>query len=286
MEQRRLSASLERLDPVDRAVLELSKRRGMTDGEIADMMRSTPAAVTRRRRQAVDRIAVWMGAADADDRRAVDLGLDRLLSADGAASSTPSGAATRQPGAGPAPRASTGATAEEPPSARGAWVVALVVIALAVLGAVLGIWLSTAGQEGAKGPGAPVATSPGAAPAPAGPAPGPTRTARLAPLSAAGERASAVVRVRPRAAGRRLELQVRRLPGGGGRYGLWLFNTQADAVALASFRRVPANPSVPLPDQAARYRYIDISAEPSDGNDNHSGRSLLRVPTAQLLSTS
>jgi len=142
----------------------------MTDGEIADMMRSTPAAVTRRRRQAVDRIAVWMGAADADDRRAVDLDLDRLLSADGAASSTPSGAATRQPGAGPAPRASTGATAEEPPSARGAWVVALVVIALAVLGAVLGIWLSTAGQEGAERPGAPVATSSGAAPAPAAPA--------------------------------------------------------------------------------------------------------------------
>ena len=157
MEQRRLSASLERLDPVDRAVLELSKRRGMTDGEIADIMRSTPDAVIRRRRQAVDRIAVWMGAADADDRRAVDRDLDRLLSADGAPSTPSSGAATSRPDTGPAPRSSSGASAEKPPSARGAWVVALVVIALAVLGAVLGIWLSTAGQEGAKGSGAPVA---------------------------------------------------------------------------------------------------------------------------------
>ncbi|MGI8596233.1 MAG: hypothetical protein ACR2LY_02990 [Thermoleophilaceae bacterium] len=262
MAQRRLSASLERLDPVDRAVLELSKRRGMTDDEIADVMRSTPTAVTRRRRHSVDRIAVWMGAADADDRRGVDRDLDRLLASDGATSSARSGAAT--------------STSAEPTGRRGGWIVALVVvIALAVLGAALGIGLSRFGQGGAEGPGAP-----------AGPGSEPTRTARLTPLRGDGGRASAVARVRPRAGGRRLELDVGRLPAGGGRYGLWLFNTQAAAVALAAFRRVPLGLSVPLLRDAARYRYIDVSAEPRDGNANHSGRSLLRVPTAQLLSTS
>lgn len=172
MDERRLSASLERLDPVDRAVLELSKRRGMTDGEIADVMRSTPTAVTRRRRHSVDRIAVWMGAADADDRRGVDRDLDRLLASDGATSSARSGAAT--------------STSAEPAGRRGGWIVALVVvIALAVLGAALGIGLSRFGQGSAEGPGAPVATPEA-----------------------------------PRAGGRRLELDVGRLPAGGGRYGL------------------------------------------------------------------
>jgi len=279
MDERRLSASFERLDPVDRAILELSKRRGMTDDEIADVMRSTPTAVTRRRRQSVDRIAVWMGAADADDRKGVDRDLDRLLASDGATSSAGSGAAATRSGAATS-------TATEPAGRRGRWIVALVVvIALAVLGAALGIGLSRAGQGTAKGPGAPVAT-PEAGRAPAGSGSGPTRTARLTPLGGDGGRSSAVARVRPRAGGRRLELEVGRLPAGGARYGLWLFNTQADAVALAAFRRVPLSLSVPLPDDAARYRYIDVSAEPRDGNANHSGRSLLRVPTAQLLSTS
>ncbi|MGI8439075.1 MAG: hypothetical protein ACR2NV_02560 [Thermoleophilaceae bacterium] len=272
MDERRLSASFERLDPVDRAILELSKRRGMTDDEIADVMRSTPTAVTRRRRQSVDRIAVWMGAADADDRRGVDRDLHRLLASDGATSIARAGAGAR--------------TATEPAGRRGGWIVAVVVvIALAVLGAALGIGLSRAGQGTAEGPGAPVAT-PEARRAPAGSGSGPTRTARLTPLGGDGGRSSAVARVRPRAGGRRLELEVGRLPAGGARYGLWLFNTQADAVALAAFRRVPLSLSVPLPDDAARYRYIDVSAEPRDGNANHSGRSLLRVPTAALLSTS
>jgi hypothetical protein len=38
-----------------------------------------------------------------------------------------------------------------------------------------------------------------------------------------------------------------------------------------------------LPAAAARYRYIDVSLEPADGNPNHSGQSVLRVPLRGLL---
>jgi hypothetical protein len=37
-----------------------------------------------------------------------------------------------------------------------------------------------------------------------------------------------------------------------------------------------------LPAQASRYRSIDVSFEPSDGNPNHSGQSVLRVPLSKL----
>ena len=37
-----------------------------------------------------------------------------------------------------------------------------------------------------------------------------------------------------------------------------------------------------LPRNASHYRYVDISREPPDGNPNHSGESVLRVPLAKL----
>ena len=38
--------------------------------------------------------------------------------------------------------------------------------------------------------------------------------------------------------------------------------------------------SARLPEGYRRYRFIDVSREPADGNRNHSGQSVLRVPTA------
>ena len=37
-----------------------------------------------------------------------------------------------------------------------------------------------------------------------------------------------------------------------------------------------------LPASAAGYRYLDVSQEPADGNPNHSGQSVLRVPLRSL----
>jgi anti-sigma-K factor RskA len=66
-------------------------------------------------------------------------------------------------------------------------------------------------------------------------------------------------------------------------YELWLLNSPTDLVAIGSFR-VPASGrvtvTVPLPDDPARFQFLDISVEPSDGNPAHSGDSVLRGETA------
>jgi hypothetical protein len=101
MAQPGIETALDRLDPVDRAVLELSERRGLPDEEVAGIVGVSPRAVARRRRSAVDRIAVAMGAADTDDRATVERELSRLLSegggrpVPGAAQSVPAAAASR-----------------------------------------------------------------------------------------------------------------------------------------------------------------------------------------------
>ncbi len=72
-------------------------------------------------------------------------------------------------------------------------------------------------------------------------------------------------------------------PSGRGRfYELWLLNSADDLVSIASFE-VPASGTarvtVPLP---GGYRFVDLSAEPDDGDPAHSGDSVLRgrIPDA------
>ena len=66
-------------------------------------------------------------------------------------------------------------------------------------------------------------------------------------------------------------------------YELWLLDGPAKAVSLGSFR-VPTSGAavltVPLPFSITDFRFIDVSVEPEDGVATHSGRSVLRAPTA------
>jgi hypothetical protein len=68
----------------------------------------------------------------------------------------------------------------------------------------------------------------------------------------------------------------------GGSYEVWLYNDEIDAQPITSFRSGSATVTAKLPAGAASYRYIDISLEPADGNPNHSGQSVLRVPLPEL----
>lgn len=52
-----LGAALGRLDPASRALLELSLRRGMADGDIAGILRVAPEEVARRRADTLERLA-------------------------------------------------------------------------------------------------------------------------------------------------------------------------------------------------------------------------------------
>ena len=98
-----------------------------------------------------------------------------------------------------------------------------------------------------------------------------------------GVRAEGAARLVGHGRGARLELRVRGLPALEDAYEVWLFNSVADAVGLARVVRGSFALRVRLPVRPSRYRYLDISREPFDGNANHSGVSVMRVPVSRLL---
>ena len=105
--------------------------------------------------------------------------------------------------------------------------------------------------------------------------------ARLEPVGDAAPRARATARLTDD--GRRLTLSARGLPAPGeGAYTVWLYNSVIDARPLGNGRDT-ISLDAKLPDKLARYRFVDVSFEPADRNPNHSGRSVLRVPTEALL---
>jgi anti-sigma-K factor RskA len=66
-------------------------------------------------------------------------------------------------------------------------------------------------------------------------------------------------------------------------YELWLLNSPDDLISVGSIQ-VPASGEVevtlPVPLPPERYRFLDLSIEPADGNPAHSGQSVLRGATA------
>jgi hypothetical protein len=64
-----------------------------------------------------------------------------------------------------------------------------------------------------------------------------------------------------------------------GYYEVWLYNSIVDAQSIGRSRSGTIVVKKKLPANYKRYRYIDISREPADGNPNHSGMSVLRVST-------
>jgi len=67
----------------------------------------------------------------------------------------------------------------------------------------------------------------------------------------------------------------------GGFYELWLLNSPQDLVSLGTFRvgaDGTAQVTLPVGVDPARFAFLDVSAEPGDGNPAHSGASVLRAP--------
>jgi anti-sigma-K factor RskA len=80
--------------------------------------------------------------------------------------------------------------------------------------------------------------------------------------------------------GKRMTINVSGLRGGA--YQVWLYNSVIDAVSLTKVQGTKLALDLKLPRNASHYRYVDISLEPADGNPNHSGDSVLRVPISKL----
>jgi DNA-directed RNA polymerase specialized sigma24 family protein len=63
-----LAAALARLDPENRALLELSVRLGLPDGELAELMGAPADEVRRRRSELIDRLAAELGLESREQR--------------------------------------------------------------------------------------------------------------------------------------------------------------------------------------------------------------------------
>jgi hypothetical protein len=251
----RIEDALERLSPDDRALLELSLRRGVSDEDIAALLHVHREHVEHRREIAIDRIAEDLETADRAEVATLIGQSGRLGGGDGAPVATPRRRASELP---PSPEATGRARRRRN------------LVALALLAAAVAVAATTLTSGGHDSVPAPAPAKP-ATPPPAAPASGPP--VALTPL-APGAGGSATL------SGSRLQLEVSGLAAGS--YAVWLFDDVSDARQVARFQGPRAKLTARLPQGFRSHRFIDISREPADGNPNHSGASVLRVPLAKL----
>lgn len=260
--------ALDHLDPGSRALLDLSLHRGMEDREIAELLGSDPDYVSSSREAAIAQIADDLGMhGDPDAVRGA-------LAEMGEAAWRPAlaaGSAQLAEDEVPAePVAASEATPERPKGGQRR----LTIFVLLVVAAVAAAVIAAGGDGGSKSTSRKNTPAPKPAPAAKPPA---TPGAALTPLSAASQ-----ARGTARLDGRSLSMTVAGLPKPAGSYEVWLYNDQIDAVPVTSIRSGDATISAKLPVAPAGYRYLDVSLEPADGNPNHSGQSVLRVPLRSL----
>ena len=278
------TAALSRLDPASRALLDLSLRRGMRPEEIGDLLGTDPESVIVAREGALEQLASELGMEDVSELDDVRARLAELppeawtgqTAPDAAPQGEKAAAEEAEPETRPEPR-----PAREPKRRSR---LPLLLALLAIAAVVLVIVLASSGGDDQQTASNPPAQQPKqkkpkskSKSAPASPKPGPT--VQLTPLSDAhGASGTATLTD----GGRRLTVKASGLPSGA--YQVWLYDSVIETKSLTKVQGTKIDVDVKLPSDASHYRYVDISLEPPDGNPNHSGQSVLRVPLAKLSS--
>jgi hypothetical protein len=266
------SNALDDLDPLSRALLDLSVKRGMSDEEIAGILGTDSDSVLENRvallRSLAEQVAPESADADLPELQAAVA--DRLYG-----DPEPEIQAPEEPVAYDEPVEPAASVEPQPMAAapaskrRSPFAVLLPLLILVAL--VAGIVLIASG--GGDDSGEPAGERPESS-APDQPAKAEPQRARLTALGGGNARGTATVD------GNRLRLRVTGLPKDG-RYQVWLYDSIIDARSLG---RLSADGTLraTLPANAGEFKYVDVSREPADANPNHSGQSVLRVPTREL----
>jgi hypothetical protein len=288
------TSALARLDPASRALLDLSLRRGMRPEEIGDLLGTDPESVVVAREGALEQLATELEMGDVSELDNVRTRLAELP-AEAWTGAAPTGngappAAERpklavlaeeekreSPKPEPAKRKPEPERKSRTPLLLGLLAVAAVVLVV-VLASSGGDKSNTAATSSPAPQQKPTPAKPtGTKPAPAKPA---ARTVSLASVGGAGGVTGTAALTQ---GGKRLRVDVSGLPDPhGGAYQVWLYDSVIDAVSLVKVGGTKLALDLKLPQNASHYRYLDISLEPADGNPNHSGQSVLRVPLSKL----
>jgi hypothetical protein len=257
----------------------------MRPEEIGDLLGTDPESVIVAREGALEQLASELGMEDVselDDMRA------RLAELPAAAWT---GQAAPETGQQPETAAIKAAEAEPPvreapsprsPPARRSRLPLLLAL-LAVAAIVLVVVLASSGgadkqtaSTPQQKPSKPKPSKPKPSkPTPAAPKAGPT--VRLTPLGGA-RGASGTAELTQ--GGKRLSIKASGLSSGA--YQVWLYDSVIETKSLTKVSGTKLDLDLKLPPGASRYRYVDISLEPPDGNPNHSGESVLRAPLSKL----
>jgi len=293
----RLPAAIGDLDPGNRALLDLSLRRGVSDAEIGELLRKEPGDVARGRDAVLELLADALDVGGPDRRERIRQAVAALPDdawRAGPPPSPPSASVTlREPRAEPPEppkrpvlprdrdRAATARDLDdelhfEPEKGSRRigllWLLGL----MAVLGALAAILLSSGGDDddsnGADGNRSEPPPSQGPSPEPGG------RTAELDALAGGPGGGRLVV------TDEGATITLRGLPDRDGAYEVWLYDSVVRAKSLGTVPSGSGRLEASLPADAGRYRFLDVSLEPADGNPNHSGDSVLRAPLRELLS--
>jgi hypothetical protein len=265
------TAALARLDPASRALLDLSLRRGMKPEEIGDLLGTDSESVVVAREGALEQLATEL---DMDNVAELDQVRTRLAE-------LPAEAWTGAPGERP----KLSVVKEKPaePTAKGRRSRLPLLLALLAVAAValIGVLASSGSSDKPKSSAQTSTPAPSSPQKPAKkPKPAKAPTVQQTPLRAIGGASGVSGTAALTQGGKRLTIDVTGLPSGA--HQVWLYNSVIDAVSLTKVQGTKLALDLKLPANATHYRYVDVSLEPADGNPNHSGQSVLRVPLSKL----
>jgi hypothetical protein len=248
----RIARALAELDSARRALLDLSLRRGQSDGELAELAGAEPSEIARWRDEALEQIAT-------------DAGIDGDVLEDQLREAPDHhwlGGRPAHP-CRPSPRL----------WALGAGVLVVVAITAGIL---LAVSSDSSAPEDAPSPALDAADAPSEAEAQA------SRVA-VTPLLGVRTPGRVTVGVNRSTRARSIEARLRGLPNPSGRYELWLYDSRLRSVRLGHSDSGSGGIRAGLPRRAARYRFLDLSREPKPADARHSRRSLFRTRLRRVL---
>jgi hypothetical protein len=258
----RIAEAVAGLDPQQRAMLELSARRGLGDDEIADVLQVDSTEVGRRREEALDLLAARLGLTE-EQRPGLGRELEGLSEEHW--------------------RATPAATGGSPRRVLRVVAVTVLVTAAVIVGLVLALSGSGGGDEEASRP-EPTAAKATPEPAPeTAPqaAPRPARVVTMQRLNGTNGRGTAQI-VRSGGTSRlRLEVDSFLRPNGGG-YAVWLHSPGRTAHRLFATTQTAFEREFPLPKDLTRFEFAEVARAVPALDSDHSGLTLLRVPLSRL----